>query len=266
MLIENLKIAIISHDITWADKEENIITVADLLNRIDSDTDLVVLPELFSTGTINDINLLHKLSETNSDNTINTIHRWSRHFNFAICGSFLASTGDKFYNRAFFIEPTGDEYFYDKYHLFSISEERKYLSAGNTTSSIIRYRGWNLKMAICYDVRFPVWCRNKNNEYDVMLIPANWPDVRGYAWKQLLSCRAIENMAYMVGANRSGNDDFGTYSGSSYIFDYFGNSIGVTRSSENSIIYALLNKKSLNRARDKFPVWQDADNFSLNIF
>lgn len=263
MLTENLKIAIISHDITWADKDENIITVADLLNRIDKDTDLVILPELFTTGTINDNNMLHKLSETNSDNTMATIHRWSRHFNFAICGSFLATTGSKFYNRAFFVEPAGDEYFYDKYHLFSLSFESQSLTQGVPHSPVIRYRGWNLKMAICYDIRFPVWCRNKQNEYDVMLVPANWPDVRGYAWKQLLSCRAIENMAYTVGANRSGNDDFGTYSGASYIFDYYGNSIGVTRAND-MIIYAQLNKKSLNRVRGKFPVWKDADDFSLN--
>ncbi len=258
---ETLKIAIISHDIVWSDKEKNLTTVAELLNHVDNDTDIVVLPELFSTGFISDNEQLHKLAESTTGKTIDSIHHWTKHFKFALCGSYLTSVGNEYYNRAFFIEPTGEEAYYDKRHLFSIGLEGELYKPGNKKSPIIRYHGWNISMLICYDIRFPVWCRNEGNNVDLTLVPANWPDSRGYAWEQLLIARAIENQMYVVGANRSGSDDYGNYNGRSFIFDYQGKEI--SSKATDGILYAVLSHKYLEKYRQNFPVIKDADRFNI---
>lgn len=262
MANNELKVAIIPYDIVWADKDENLMSVSHLLRYVDADTDIVVLPEMFTTGFITDNTMVSTLAETNTGKTIDAVHRWADFFKFAICGSFIASTASGFYNRAFFIEPSGDETFYDKKHLFSIGGESKVYNQGDKVSPIVRFRGWNIKFVVCYDVRFPMWCRNIDNNYDVMIATANWPTSRSYAWNQLLIARAIENQSYVVGANRSGKDDYGTYSESdSVIIDYKGNQIGERDAS--GIIYAQMSQEKLLAFRTKFPVWKDADRFQL---
>lgn len=264
MINDKLKVAVISHDIAWGDKEENLICVAELLNRVDKDTDLVILPELFSTGYVQDETTVSELAEPLSGKTMDAVRRWSKFFGMAICGSYMASTAGAFFNRAFFIEPSGDETFYDKHHLFSMSQEGKIFKRGSRQAPIIRYRGWNFTMAICYDVRFPVWCRNVGNRYDALLVPANWPSVRGYAWEQLLISRAIENQAYVIGANRSGKDDYGEYLvEQSFAVDYKGRKMDCRR--EKEIFYVELSHEGMNRFRTQFPVWKDADDFSIAI-
>lgn len=261
MANNNLKVAIIPYDITWGDKEENLLSVAELLRKIDKDTDLVVLPEMFSTGFITDNVLVANLAESNSGKTIESIHRWASFFNFAICGTFIASTATGYYNRAFFIEPSGDETFYDKGHLFSLGGESMIYQRGLSKSPIVRYRGWNIRMIICYDLRFPAWCRSMNNDYDLLIVPANWPESRSYPWNQLLIARAIENQSYVIGANRSGRDDFGTYlQQDSVVIDHKGQRVSQDK---DGIIYAELSKDKLNQFREKFPVWKDADDFQL---
>ena len=260
---EKLKVAIVAHDIAWGDKEENIITVAELLNRVDKDTDVVVLPELFSTGFVSQLEQIHEMSENAQGVTVVNLHRWAQYFKFAICGSYLAKDNGKYYNRGFFIEPSGDVSYYDKKHLFVLSHENKCYEHGSLQSPIVRYMGWNIAMSICYDVRFPVWCRNLNNKIDLMLVPANWPKVRGYAWKQLLIARAIENQYFIVGANRSGHDDYGDYNDCSYIFDYMGKDIATNSQKSDKIIYAHLDKVSMEKFRTSFPICKDADSFEL---
>lgn len=262
---ENLKVAIVSNDIAWGDKEENIITVAELLNRVDKDVDLVVLPELFCTGFMPTLGQLHEMAEDDSGVIIVNVQRWAQFFKFAICGSYIAKDNGRYYNRAFFVEPSGDMTFYDKRHLYSITQENKCYEQGLKKSPIIRYRGWNISMQICYDVRFPVWCRNVNNKIDLMVVPANWSTDRAHSWKHLLIARAIENQFFVVGANRSGSDDCGDYNGLSYIFDYLGNNIGFISDKSNLIIHAELDKNAMINNRTDFPTTKDADDFILNI-
>lgn len=263
---EKLKVAVVSHDISWGDKEENFITIAELLNRVDRDADVVVLPELFSTGFVSSIEHLSDFAETNVDSIIVNALRWSQFFGFAICGTFIAKQHDHYYNRAFFVEPSGEITYYDKHHLFSSNLEKKCFQHGVSKSPIIRFRGWNISMQICYDINFPVWCRNSYNKIDLLLVPANCPKEREYQWKHLLIARAIENQYYVVGANRSGQDDVGNYDVPSYIFDFLGKNISIASSKSPKIIYAELKKSNLEKDRESRLLNQDADSFELSNF
>ncbi len=256
-----MKIASIPLDIACADPTENLLAIEGKLRSLDPDTDIVVLPELFTTGFISDNEQIKATAETNGGHTVATIRLWAAHFNVAICGSFLACINDHFYNRGFFIEPSGEEKFCDKAHLFSLSEESETLSRGNERIPTIRFRGWNISFIICYDLRFPVWCRNVDLSYDIMIVPANWPTARKSAWETLIKARAIENQAYYVACNRSGIDDYGEYSPEmTFSSDYKGNSISTLK---NGIIYTTLNKEKLEEFRRKFPVWKDNDRFEI---
>ena len=258
-----LKIAIIPYDIAWGDKDENLLSIGEKLGRVESDTDIVVLPEMFTTGVLNDPAMVANLAETNQDRTMMALCRLASFFNFAICGSFLATTSGNYYNRAFFVEPSGEVTYYDKKHLFTVGGEDALFSAGDQQSEIIRYRGWNISLAVCYDLRFPVWNRNVNNRYDIKIFVANWPSSRSYAWQHLLIARAIENQSYVVGANRVGGDDYGTYSiDDSMCIDYLGKII--SEKSADNILYSVADYEKLMSFRRKFPVWKDADVFSLD--
>ena len=257
-----LKIAAIPLDIAWGDVDENLCAVERALSAMPSDVDVVVLPELFSTGFVHDRASLEQLAENLSGKTIQALLRWAHTFNVAIAGSYLFRIGDKFFNRGFIVEPSGEEMFYDKRHLFGISPEASLFTAGESLPPIVRFRGWNLSMIICYDLRFPVWCRNQGMRYDVMLVPANWPDARSFAWSRLLSARAIENQAYYVGANRSGSDDYGHYDGMSMIVDGLGQIIS---EEVDGIVYATAEKDLLDNERRKLPVGKDSDNFKILI-
>lgn len=261
-MASTLTIAVLPLDIAWSDVNENLVSVERTLKTLHPATDLVVLPELFTTGFIQDKILLDHVAESISGNTITTIKRWASEYNIAIAGSYLCKTGDKIYNRAFIVEPSGDETFYDKRHLFSLSAEHDLFNQGQHRPPVVRFRGWNLSIVICYDLRFPVWCRNANQRYDVMLVPANWPNSRGYAWKQLNYARAIENQAIYVGANRSGIDDFGDYNNLSMIVDSLGKPFG-TVDPASGIIYGRAEKSILDEQRRKLPFGQDADDFSV---
>lgn len=261
----NIKIAILPLNIVTGNCEANLMNVAEYLPQLSGNTDILVLPELFSTGFIEDE---QKLTNNNSSAAANitlaTLHLWSQRHNVAIAGSYLARIGSKYVNRGFFIEPSGDETFYDKHHLFCLSKESSLYSAGETHSPVIRFRGWNISLAICYDLRFPVWCRNQNQRYDILIIPANWPQSRDYAWRHLLIARAIENQAIVVGANRSGQDQFGTY-GSSQIFDPLGKPLHIEENLNNQspFIYAEYSHSQIDEIRKHLPVANDADNFEI---
>ncbi len=264
MFSRNLRVALIEDSITWADKEANLEQLRRNMQNIPEDTDLVVLPELFSTGfMVDDREAASNLAERNIDGTMNELHRLATEHNLAIAGSFLAHTAGQLYNRAFFIEANGDETFYDKRHLFAFAGEDKVYKQGFKQAPIVRYRGFSIKLIICYDLRFPVFCRNVNNGYDILLVVANWPKARENAWRQLLIARAIENEAYVLGANRCGEDPNGiAYSeGSSCILDFKGKLI--TERGTSPIIAADLSLPALARFREKFPAWQDADEFTM---
>ncbi len=255
-----MKIAIVPLDIAWGDVEENLVSAAERLRHVETGTDIVALPEMFSTGYINNSEQLSLVTKSSVGHTIDAIHRWAEFFKFAIAGSFIAFENGRYYNRGFFIEPSGDETFYDKHHLFSLGGERDLYTAGMTPPPVIRYLGWNIALSICYDLRFPEWLRNVNASYDLMLVPASWPDSRSYAWKHLLIGRAIENQSFIAGANRSGKDDHGDYPvANCHIFDYLGKSIG--EMSPNNIIHAELDYEGLRKFRQRFTAWREGDPY-----
>ncbi|MEG1539452.1 MAG: nitrilase-related carbon-nitrogen hydrolase [Muribaculaceae bacterium] len=264
---ENINIALVESDIKWCDKEANINELEARLVQCGREADIVVLPELFSTGYVtNDDETIANLAEKNTGYTISKLLILAKKHGIAIAGSYIAKTLNKAYNRGFIIEPSGDETYYDKHHLFTIAGEDKYYTIGKNVPPVLRYRGWNIMLIVCYDLRFPEWCRNVGLKYDVLLVVANWPKSREYSWKQLLIARAIENQCYVCGVNRSGSDGYGIeYGNSSIIIDYKGHVISNSESSKNGVISSSLDLKSLQQFREKFPAWRDADNFTLNL-
>lgn len=264
MISKDLKVCLFPMNILWGEKEKNLKTLEDTLRHIHPETDVVVLPETFSTGfpSGEDKETVREMAERNTGATIEELKRLAAKNRVAIAGSFIADSGGSLYNRLFFIEPSGEETFADKHHLFTMAGEDKVFSRGYDRMKV-RYRGWNITMVACYDIRFPVWCRNVMNEYDVMLVVANWPEVRVNAWNALLPSRAIENEAFMCGVNCKGTDkkDF-SYNGSSGVYDFKGKNISVS-DEENGLIYATLSRERLETFRMKFPAWKDADPFKL---
>ncbi len=253
-----LNVAAIPVDIVAADKDANIAAVAAAVQSMARRPDVIVLPELFATAFIPDRGISESLAEGNDGKIMSAMSHLARMHNAAVIGTFLAAGHDgRIYNRAFFVEPDGGKTFYDKHHVFSIGMEGEVVSPGTSPVPVVKFRGWNIAMAVCYDLRFPCWLRNSMLKYDVLVIPANWPSSRAHAWNHLLIARAIENQAYVVGANRSGGDRFGDYSGCTSIYDYLGRNIG--RISEAGIVTADFDREGLEKFRTGFPVWRDAD-------
>lgn len=257
-----LRVAALPLTIEWADKDANIAAVEKALEKLPAGTDVIVLPELFSTGYSDDPDVLAALAERNTGATVDKIKEWAARTGAAIAGSYLASTHPKIYNRGFFIEPSGEETFYDKRHLFSLSKEAQLFAPGDERPRIVRFRGWNISLIVCYDLRFPVWCRCRQGEYDLLLVTANWPKARGYAWEHLLIARAIENQCCVVGANRGGSDVYGDYAGLTYIFDGRGMAVGV-QPPDCPFIVADLDGERQESYRRNFPVLNDADDFLI---
>lgn len=261
---DNIKVAAIPLDIVWADPERNRANAAALIDRLDADTDIAVLPELFTTAFMADTDAMKLVAETPDGPTVSWARRLAAERDMAVAGSFLCVDGDRYFNRGFFVKPDGSVTFYDKHHLFCLSPEAKVYTHGGDPVPAVSFRGWNVAMIICYDLRFPVWCRNRKHRYDLLLVSANWPHARGFAWTQLLSARAIENQVPVVGANRSGRDDYGDYDGLSLIMDPMGRIVTST-TAEDSLkpITASFSHESLTRYRRQLPVGSDADDFEI---
>lgn len=271
MINRSLNIAAVPLPIVWASRQSNFDAVEKVMAHIRPDTDLVVFPELFSTGFIADADVMRREAEPPDGPAMQLMERMARKYHMAVAGSFLsidagAAEGAPVFNRAFFMEPSGEATFYDKRHLFSLSPEASLMEAGRKPMPVVRYRGWNIALAVCYDLRFPVWCRNRDMSYDMVLIPSNWPESRGYAYHHLLIGRAIENQAWYVGADCSGTDDYGCYDGMTVIVDHMGKVIA--RSSAESPaepIYATADREQLENYRKRMPSWMAADRFSLIV-
>ncbi len=264
-LQDRLIVTAISLNIAWGDVDENIFAAAAAIEALPDIPDVIVLPETFSTGYIADSEQIARVAQDwHNSTSIGAITEWARKYNAAICGTLLIKDGDQIFNRAVFVEPSGEITYYDKRHLFALSKEAKYIAAGRRMPPVIRYRGWNIALAICYDIRFPAWCRNQGLRYDILLVPANWPEARAYAWQNLLKARAIENQAYIVGANRSGSDDFGIYDNQTFIFDPMGKPIN-NESKNSTVVYATFSRDTLQNLRHSFPVSLDADRFDIEL-
>lgn len=255
-----LRVSLVQMDIVWEDKTANLDKVRCYLADLSGKTDLVVLPEMFSTGfSMNS----RALAESNEGNTISQLKLWADEFDIAICGSFIASDNGNYYNRGFLLTAT-EAHYYDKRHLFRMGDESKYFSAGNK-HCIVEHKGFNICLLTCYDLRFPVWARNVNNKYDLLIYTANWPQSRIKVWNTLLEARALENQCYVCGVNRVGTDAMNLlYNGQSALIDYKGEHITTLEDAKEEIKSVEISKKQLINFREKFPVWKDADNFTLD--
>ncbi len=261
-----MNVTLIQTHLKWEDTEMNIQYFDKLISAISSPTDLIVLPEMFTTGfTMNP----QQNAEENLGNGFKWMQKMAKQKNAIITGSISTRDNLNNYNRLYWVEPSGKHHAYDKRHLFRMAKEDAHYTAG-TKKIITKVNDWNICPLICYDLRFPVFSRNRfvdgKWDYDVLIYVANWPEARAYPWKQLLIARAIENQCYVVGVNRIGNDGNGiAHSGDSMVVNPRGEVISKTKANEESVETILLDKEYLNEFRKVFPVGMDADGFELNI-
>ncbi|ASB50602.1 amidohydrolase [Alkalitalea saponilacus] len=256
---EELKVSLVQHDIKWEQIEVNLERIQYLIQNNKFESRVIVLPEMFATGFSMKP---HKTATTMRGVVFNWLKKLSDSTNAIVIGSLPIVENNRYYNRCIAMYPGGNLFWYDKKHLFRMSGEEKVYSSGDKRV-IINVDGWRIALFICYDLRFPVWCRNRN-DYDVAIYVANWPKTRSYIWKTLLSARAIENQCYVIGSNRVGKDPVAEYEGASTVFGFDGRSLNRTILNKEAIINTTLDFKSLYNFRNKFPTWMDADNFYLN--
>lgn len=253
-----MKIALIQSSLSWENPKENRNHFEEKINAISESIDLIVLPEMFTSGfTMNP----SAVAETMQGETIAWLKHLAEAKNTAITGSLVITENNNFYNRLVFVFPSGEIKFYDKRHLFTLAGEDKVYTSGKA-KFIVEYKGWKICPLICYDLRFPVFARNVE-DYDLLLYVANWPKPRIQAWDALLKARAIENMSYAVGLNRIGLDNNNLeYNGHSQIVDFIGNY--VLEPQENEAVYVVeLDKEKIVEARKKFGFLNDKDSFIL---
>ena len=263
--MNNLKVTTVQTNLHWENAEANRAMLEEKISAISTSTDVIILPEMFTTGF--SMNAESQAEPMNFHTT-----RWMKNMasktSALILGSFIIKDGNNFFNRLLWVEPGGEIKTYDKRHLFRMAEEEKVYSSGNKIL-IAEWKGWKICPLVCYDLRFPVWSRNYFNKnsntlhYDLLIYVANWPASRSYHWQTLLKARAIENLSFVVGVNRVGEDAKKIkYEGCSLIIDPKGEII-VDGGNEESIITTELNANELNGWRAKFPAYLDADGFEL---
>jgi omega-amidase len=253
-----MKIAIIQAPLFWENPKENRIYFEGKINSISENTDLIVLPEMFTTGFTMRPELV---AETMQGETVVWLQELAKVKNCAITGSVVIKENNNFYNRMLFIFPSGELQFYDKKHLFTLAGEDKVYTSGKQ-KVIVNYLDWKICLQVCYDLRFPAFSRN-SEDYDLMIYVASWPKMRTNAWDALLKARAIENMSYVIGVNRIGEDDNGyQYIGHSQIVDYLGEYVIEPTESE-SIFMAELDKEKMISTRQKLGFLDDRDHFEI---
>lgn len=258
MLTENLRITFIQSDLFWENRALNLEMFTRKFQDIQEETDLIILPEMFSTGFSMEA---EKLAESSDGETFQWMVSQAQKLNTAITGSFIVKENRNYYNRLFFVFPDGSFKKYDKRHTFSYAKENESFSAGESRL-LIDYKGWRIYPLICYDLRFPVWSRN-TEDYDILIYIANWPKSRTLAWDTLLRARAIENMSYCIGVNRVGTDGNNhEYVGHSAVYDSLGKQISHSAFDE-FIQTVTLDHKDLIAARRRFGFLNDRDSFQL---
>ncbi|MFZ4101905.1 MAG: amidohydrolase [Sphingobacterium thalpophilum] len=258
--MNTLKITTFQAYLFWENIDKNLQNLELRLSSIREKTDLIVLPEMFSTGfSMNP----EAHAEAMDGKTMNWMLQQAKKFNCVITGSIIIKENQKYFNRLIWMRPEGSYEYYDKRHLFGLGEEDKHYSSGDK-KLFVELHGWKICPMICYDLRFPVWLRNKDEEYDMLLIVANWPERRSLHWRTLIPARAIENQSFVVAVNRVGNDGNEIYhSGDSMCIDPNGNVIYYKPNDEDLHTFSI-NKEDLITARQSFPFLKDADKFELN--
>ena len=263
---DDLRITIVQSQLHWEDKEKNLEMFDKQLSGLKGKTDLIVLPEMFTTGfTMN----TKALAEKTPDKSLVWMQKKAAETDAAITGSIIAEENGKYFNRLLWVNPDGSWEKYDKRHLFTLAGEDRFFTAG-TDRLIINYKGWKILPLVCYDLRFPVWSRNNKQsngqpEFDLMIYVANWPEARKQPWKKLLLARAIENQAFVVGVNRVGTDEKGiVYSGDSSLIDPYGEYLVEGVPGKEQLIQTTISHQKLSDFRKKFPVLNDGDGFLIN--
>jgi len=260
--VQDLTVTLLQTQLHWQDPAANRTHFDGLIDAIDRSNgapDLVILPEMFTTGFTMDT---ATFAETMDDSTVAWMSLMARDYDVTLCGSLIVEDAGRYYNRLIWMPPDGKVAWYDKRHLFRMAGEHEHFAAG-TERAVFTLNDWRICPLVCYDLRFPAWSRGVN-EFDLQIFVANWPAARRSAWCTLLPARAIENQCYTIGVNRIGTDAKDIrYAGDSGVFDYLGNTIldcGDTERSETLV----LSRAPLDRYREKFPAYLDADAFTID--
>lgn len=253
-----MKTALIQTNIIWENPSENRRILEEKINALTESVDLIILPEMFTSGFTMNPNLV---AETMNGATILWLQNVAKTKNCAITGSLVIAENGNFYNRMVFVFPDGEMQYYDKKHLFTLAGEDKTYTSGNE-KVIVNYKNWKICLQVCYDLRFPVFSRNTEN-YDVLIYVASWPKVRTNAWDILLKARAVENLSYAIGVNRIGTDNNGfEYIGHSQIIDELGNFI-IEPTEKEGVFIADLDQNKMLETRKKLNFLNDRDDFNL---
>lgn len=259
-MTKDLNISFIQTELTWEDKVTNLKHFEECFTKVPLKSNLVILPEMFSTGFSMQP---EQFAEPMNGETVQWIEEQAKKLNKHVVGSIIISEEGKYYNRLIWAEPNGVLHTYDKKHCFRYADEHLHYEPGKE-ELIVNIEGWNIACYICYDLRFPVWSRNESLKYDVSLYVANWPERRAEHWKALLKARAIENQAYVVGVNRIGEDGNGiSHSGDSVVHDPKGEVISTTKPNHFSIETVVLKQDEIIDYRKQFPAFMDGDKFEL---
>jgi omega-amidase len=258
-----LKIALIQTDLYWKDKTANMAMLEEKLMNLSSQVDLIILPEMFNTGFTMDA---HEVAEPMNFTTTKWMKQMAAETHAVVTGSLIIHDKGNYYNRLLWVLPDGNVDFYDKRHLFRMAQEDASFNMGRQRK-IFECKGWKIMPQVCYDLRFPVWSRNLVREevleYDLIFYVASWPSPRVNAWDILLKARAVENLCFSIGVNRTGQDGNGVhYSGHSGAYDFKGETLAFSEE-KDEILMIELDLQSLMEYRMKFPAWKDSDQFDL---
>ncbi|GMV77740.1 MAG: amidohydrolase [Chitinophagaceae bacterium] len=261
--MNTLTFTLIQTNLFWENKAANIQMLEEKINNIQPKTEVVVLPEMFSTGFSMQP---EQFAESMNGSTLQWMQKIAFEKKTILTGSLMIEENGNYYNRLIWMLPNKQFGYYDKRHCFAFAKENEHYTAGNKRL-IASVNGWKINVQICYDLRFPVWARqtmnNNTAEYDVLIYVANWPQRRSYAWKTLLTARAIENQCYVIGVNRIGDDGNKIYhSGDSMVINALGE-ILYHKENEEDVFTITLQKNELQEIRNKFPFLADADSFKI---
>ena len=252
-----MKITLLQTDIKWCSPAENIARAEELILDAEK-SDIYILPEMFSTGFCMEP---EKIAEPVGGDAFSFMMLMAKRVNAAIVGSVAVEDNGSYYNRMYFCKPDGTFEIYDKHHLFTFSGEHKVYSPGSERV-VVEFRGVRILLLVCYDLRFPVFARNRN-DYDMIVCVANWPRVRRYPWCTLAKARAIENLCYVAAVNRGGVDEWGDYSGDTMLIDPYGQPVAECKEGVEDVVTASIDLDVINNFRNKFPALNDADDFIL---
>lgn len=254
-----LNIILVQTHLHWENPVANRKHFETLIEAVVEDTNLIILPEMFTTGFSMNAS---QLAETMQGDTVSWMKDLAKAKNAAICGSVIITENGKYYNRFLFVKPSGEIDYYDKRHTFNMAGEGEVFEYG-MEQVVVEYLGWKLGLQVCYDLRFPVFARNTQG-YDALIYVANWPKPRVAAWDALLKARAIENMSYCIGVNRVGLDGNGLeYVGHSGVYDALGAEIAFAKAEQKNLSLRL-SKAHIISSREQLPFLQDRDDFTLN--